>query len=148
MNRPAEVEELLKGYPVVIDQSIAWGEMDAYQHVNNVVYFRYFENVRIEYLEQIAWEESMRDFRIGPIVSAVQARFRRPLTYPDTISIAAKLRDIEEDRFHLRHIIVSHGQCVVTTEGEGTVVTFDYGRNVKAMIPEKMRERIMRLEGK
>ena len=34
-------------YPVVIEIPVAWGEMDAYGHVNNIVYFRYFESARI-----------------------------------------------------------------------------------------------------
>ena len=37
----------LAGYPVRIEVPVAWGEMDAFGHVNNVVYFRYFESARI-----------------------------------------------------------------------------------------------------
>ena len=33
----------LAGFPVVVDIPVAWGEMDAFGHVNNVMYFRYFE---------------------------------------------------------------------------------------------------------
>ena len=41
------MQDLEKEYPVVIEQPLIWGDMDAYQHVNNTVYFRYFEDVRI-----------------------------------------------------------------------------------------------------
>ncbi|MBJ7019207.1 acyl-CoA thioesterase, partial [Vibrio cholerae] len=34
------MESLLKDFPVVTKIVVAWGEMDALQHVNNVVYFR------------------------------------------------------------------------------------------------------------
>ncbi len=44
---------LLKGFPVVVEITVAWGEMDALKHVNNVVYFRYFENARIAYFEKV-----------------------------------------------------------------------------------------------
>ena len=37
----------LENYPVVIEIPVAWGDMDAFQHVNNVAYFRYFESARI-----------------------------------------------------------------------------------------------------
>jgi acyl-CoA thioester hydrolase len=30
---------------------IRWGDMDAYGHVNNTVYFRYMEQARVEWLE-------------------------------------------------------------------------------------------------
>ena len=34
---------------------IRWGDMDAYGHVNNTVYFRYMEQARVEYLEQLGF---------------------------------------------------------------------------------------------
>ena len=46
---------LLASFPVVFEQVVDWGDMDGFAHVNNVVYFRYFENVRIEYLQRIRW---------------------------------------------------------------------------------------------
>jgi acyl-ACP thioesterase len=33
-------------------QIVRWGDMDFYGHVNNTVYFRYFEQARVEWLEQ------------------------------------------------------------------------------------------------
>ena len=141
-----KIEQLLKGYPVIIVQAVVWGEMDAYQHVNNVVYFRYFENTRIEYMNRIGYAEWGNEFGFGPIVSAVSAKFRRPLTYPDTISIGAKLGTLMEDRFTLQHIVVSHSQEAVTTEGEGTVVIYNYAEQRKASIPEVLRKRIEELE--
>ena len=33
----------LSVYPVVHRQTIAWGDMDAFGHVNNVQYYRYIE---------------------------------------------------------------------------------------------------------
>ena len=64
---------------------VQWGDMDAFQHVNNTVYFRYFENARLEYFRRPGWFEFERATGIGPILASTQARFRRPLTYPDTI---------------------------------------------------------------
>lgn len=37
------------GFPVRVGIPVAWGEMDAFGHVNNVVYFRYFESARIAF---------------------------------------------------------------------------------------------------
>ena len=32
------MENLMGGYPVVIEVPVAWGEMDAFQHVNNIAF--------------------------------------------------------------------------------------------------------------
>ena len=47
------MKQLKKDYPVILSQDIIWGDMDAFGHINNTVYFRYFENVRIEYFNRI-----------------------------------------------------------------------------------------------
>jgi acyl-CoA thioester hydrolase len=140
------VDDFLAGFPVVIELPVVWGEMDSYRHVNNVVYFRYFESARLEYFRRLDWFAYERQTGIGPILAATQARFRRPLTYPDVIRVGARLSSMGEDRLVLAHRIVSREQGVVTTEGEGTVVTFDYVNGVKVPLPQELRRRIEELE--
>jgi acyl-CoA thioester hydrolase len=139
-------DELLAGYPVVVRQAVVWGDMDSYRHVNNVVYFRYFENARLEYFRRLDWPAFESETGIGPILAATQARYRRALTYPDTIAIGARLGTLGEDRFTLEHRIVSARLNEVATEGQGTVITFHYGRGMKVPLPEELRRRIMELE--
>lgn len=114
--------EILIDFPVVLEASIAWGEMDAYQHVNNVVYFRYFENVQIACFEQLRMMEHKEQSGIGPILASTQCRFKIPLTYPYTISIGSKIEELEEDRFIMKDLVVSHRLQKVAAEGEGLVV--------------------------
>ncbi len=139
-------DDLLAGFPVIVEQRVVWGEMDAYQHVNNVVYFRYFENARLEYFRRLDWFEFEDRTGIGPILAATTARFRRPLTYPDTIRIGARVTAMEKDRFTLEHRIVSAALNDVATEGQGTIVTFHYARGEKVPIPDELRRRIEELE--
>jgi len=147
--KPAsDIRELLAGYPVVIEQAVVWGEMDSYRHVNNVAYFRYLENVRVEYMRRLDWFAFEAQSGIGPILAAVDARFRRPLTFPDTISVAARVATLGKDRFTLEHIIVSYQQAMVVTVGHSTLVTFDYRANQKVAVPQELRERLQKVEGR
>jgi acyl-CoA thioester hydrolase len=143
----SEIKNLLAGFPVIVEQAVIWGDMDSYQHVNNVVYFRYFENARLEYFRRLDWFAFEKETGIGPILQATQARFRRALTYPDTIAIGARVLSMEEDRFTLEHLIVSHAQGLVVTEGQGTVVTYHYSQEKKVPVPEELKRRIAALEG-
>jgi acyl-CoA thioester hydrolase len=137
---------LLAKFPVVIELPVVWGEMDSYRHVNNVVYFRYFESARLDYFRQLGWFEFEKETGIGPILAATQAKFRRPLQYPDRVSVGARVPVVEADRFMLEHLIVSHDQGVVVTEGWGTVVTYHYAEGRKVSVPEEIRQRIAALE--
>jgi acyl-CoA thioester hydrolase len=141
------IDNLLVGYPVVVQLPVVWGEMDSYRHVNNVVYFRYFENARLEYFRRLDWFEYEKETGVGPILKATEARYRKPLTYPDTISVGARISALGADRITMDYLLVSHGQRVVAAEGKGTVVTFHYPEGRKVPMPDELRRRIEQLEG-
>ena len=141
------MEELLKDFPVVMEIPVAWGDMDAFQHVNNTIYFRYFESVRIAYFEQIGFSELMQDTGIGPILASTQCNFRAPLTYPDTISVGASISKLQEDRVTMIYRVVSHKLQRIAAEGEGVIVSYNYDKNKKAPLPEKIKARILEIEG-
>lgn len=139
-------QDIYREFPVVVQQAVAWGDMDWMRHVNNVVYFRYFENARLEYFRRLDWFAYQEQTRIGPILRDTSARFRRPLTYPDTIHIGARLKTLAEDRFTLAYRLVSEALDDVAATGDVTVVAYDYSRQCKTAIPDELRRRIQMLE--
>jgi acyl-CoA thioester hydrolase len=141
-----EQAELLAGYPVVVELPVVWGEMDSYRHVNNAVYFRYFETARLEYFRRLGWFEYEQQTGVGPILQATSARFKRPLTYPDTIWVAARVPEVQGDRFTMEYRLVSRKLAAVAAEGTGTVVTYHYAQGTKVPVPEELRRRISELE--
>jgi acyl-CoA thioester hydrolase len=140
------MENLMADYPVVIEIPVVWGEMDAFQHVNNVVYFRYFESARIAYFEKLDVMDLMNRTGIGPILATTSCRFRAPLTYPDKVLIGAKVTNIEQDRFTMNHLVVSKRLQKVAAEGDGLIVAFNYRENKKATISDELKQRIQDVE--
>ncbi len=138
---------LLKDCPAVIRFPIKWGEMDAYQHLNNTVYFRYFEDARIAYFDKIALDACKTETGIGPILASTSCKFRIPLTYPDEVSVGARIISLSADRFTMAYRIWSHRHNALAAEGEGVLVAFDYEKGKKAPVPEALRQRIIALEG-
>jgi acyl-CoA thioester hydrolase len=137
---------LLKDYPVVIKFPIAWGEMDAFQHVNNVAYFRYFESARIAYFTKMDLIPFMNQTGIGPILKSTRCDYKIPLTFPDTISVGACVPEIGEDRFVMLYRVVSHRHQKIAAQGDGVLVTFDYKANHKVNMPRELQERIGAIE--
>jgi len=138
--------DLLAGFPVVVEQAVAWGDMDAYQHVNNVIYFRYFENARLEYFRRLDWFEFEKATGISPILASTQCRFRRALTYPDTIRIGARAVAVDADRFTIDYRLVSQRLGTIAADGQVVVVTYHHGRGEKVPMPDELRRRIAELE--
>lgn len=138
---------LLKAFPAVCTISVQWGEMDAYGHVNNAVFFRYFETARIAYLERCGFTQSWNEHRIGAILHSTTCRFRQALFYPDTVQVGGRATEMNSDRFTMEYHVVSLGHDVLVAEGTGVIVSFDYARREKTEIPAEVREAIRRLEG-
>lgn len=138
--------DLLAGFPVILELTVQWGEMDAYGHVNNAMFFRYFESARMEYLIKCGFVESYEKDKVGAILHSTQARFRQPLFYPDTIQIGASATEVLEDRFTMSYTIVSLSRNVVVCEGTGLIVSFDYAAGKKTALPPAVRTAIASIQ--
>jgi acyl-CoA thioester hydrolase len=136
----------LEGFAVRIEIPVAWGEMDAFGHVNNVVYFRYFESARIAYFSALEYMDLMRVSGVGPILAETSCRFRIPIEYPDTVAVGARVTEIGDEEFTMRYAAVSLHHGRVAAEGSGRIVSFDYRNKCKAPLQKELRERLARLE--
>jgi acyl-CoA thioester hydrolase len=143
----SQKNHLLQDFPVVIELPVAWGEMDALKHVNNVVYFRYFESARIAYFRELKLGNFLNETGLGLILGSTRCRFKVPLTFPDSVLVGAKTSDIREDRLVMQHCLVSRRLQRVAAEGEAVLVSYDYRKNRKALLPDEWRKYILELEG-
>lgn len=143
----SEAERRLRAeFPVVVEWPVAWAEMDYFRHVNHAVYFTYFEGARIRYLDRIGFRELTEARQIGPILASTQARYRRPVTYPDTVVIGARAVDVGEDRFTHEYRLVSRAMGDVAAEGGALLVSYDYAAARKTPLPAEVRAAIDALE--
>lgn len=138
----------LSGFAVVVVCPVQWGEMDAYQHVNNVTYLRWFETGRAAYFDEARlWKRGTPD-EVGPIFHSVQCRYRVPLTYPDEVEIGVRVVDVGFDRFTVEHVIFSRTHDCIAAEGRGVIVAYDYQAKTKAPLPPSWLEAFRRIEGR
>ena len=138
---------LLADFPVTVEIPVAWGDMDAMGHVNNTVYFRYFETARIDCFAGLGLGSIERSDGVGPILHSASCRFRIPLTHPDTVAVGVRIGDIGDDRFVMSYRAVSRRHGAVAADGESLIVTFDYADGTKARVPDELRARLLELRG-
>ncbi len=115
-------------------------------HVNNAVYFRYFESARLTYFERVGFLDEMKRSGVGPILATTKCRFRKPLTYPDRIRIGATAKDLQDDRFTMLYSIESEALGAIAADGEALIVAYDYNEKQKTAIPDSVRRAILDLE--
>ena len=125
-------------HPIHTDITVAWADMDALQHVNNVVYLRYFEIARIDFLNKLNLFDTIKPGGVGPVISENTIRYKRPVTFPDTLTVGVTISDIKTDRFVMNYSIFSHAQNAITTTGTSKVVMFDFKTGEKSPIKEPL----------
>jgi acyl-CoA thioester hydrolase len=140
--------EPLAAYPVVFSIAVQWGDQDAFGHVNNVVYFRWFESARIVYIRQAGITYSQGGTGIGPILATINCHYRRPLTYPDTVHVGARISRIGRSSMTVEHAVYSEAQQQLVADGDSVVVLFDYSAGRPHRIPDDMRQLLETFEGR
>lgn len=130
--------QLLTDFPIIIHQPVIWNDMDAYQHVNNTVYFRYFEDARMAFFEKTRVTEFKEQHGIGPILASTRCDYRLPLTYPDQLHIGARVVEIAEKKFVMQYRVVSEKFNAIAAEGEGLIVYYDYKNARSCKIPDEI----------
>lgn len=119
---------------------VAWGEMDAFQHVNNAVYLRWFETARIEWLAKVAFTESGG---AGPILARTEIDYRLPVVWPDTVEVTVGVASVGRSSVTLGYRVTSASQGgAVVAEGLTVVVLFDYAAKRSVALDEGLRARI------
>ena len=115
-----------------------WSDMDALGHLNNVNYFRYLEQVRVEWLDSLG--VSINPDGIGPVLADTRCSFRREFTYPARIGITLELVRLGEKSLTLRHHFYREGDPdTVYAVGEVVLVWVDYASGTTVPVPEGIR---------
>ncbi len=139
-------EPLLATYPVVIALPVLWGDQDAFGHVNNNAYFRWFESARIEYSQRIGLIDLFKAERIGPILASISCDYRRQVHFPDTVHVGIRVAAIGRTSIGLGHAVISQTQAEIAAQGRSTIVVFDYKLNKPHPIPQNLRNAIEAVE--
>ena len=130
--------EFDQAFPVQVSLPVQWGEMDAFGHVNNTIYFKYFETARLAYFNQVGVMEDMQKNQLGPILAETQARFKRPLKFPDQVIAGANVLEHQAYGFLMQYGLYSEQQQAIATLGTGRIVMVDYHSGQKVKPSEKL----------
>jgi acyl-CoA thioester hydrolase len=142
------MHELLSDCPVTAELIMRWGDMDAYGHLNNAVYFRYFEELRIRYMREAGFATRKDGNKNGLVVAKTSCKYRIPLVYPDTIYAGAKVTRVDDGKLVMIYKLVSKSHDKLAAQGEALLVGFDLETMEKSYLDEKVVKNIEALEEK
>lgn len=147
MNDPVAIEAL-RGFPVVVKLPILWGDLDAYGHVNHLVYLKWFETARALYADRVGVETTPGATGVGAVLASIYYKFFRPMSFPGDVYSGVRVVRLSLGAIYLESRIVEAATGVAVAEGGCEAVLWNSGTNQPAAIPDPIRAAVETLERK
>ncbi|SNT71210.1 acyl-CoA thioesterase [Psychrobacter sp. LV10R520-6] len=144
VNSGPDTPDALARYPIIHTQPIHWGEMDAFNHLNNVVYYRYAESARIAYLQALG----MFDGSMVTVLAQSSCQYLQPVTFPDTLLLGVRCQRLGTTSIVIDYSYYSCTQQAIVATAEAVVVRLASGGEQKLPWTEEERARLLALEKK
>jgi acyl-CoA thioester hydrolase len=120
---------------------VIWRDLDALNHVNNAVYFTYFEEARLRFYGSVGIEPDVPN-GMGIILAEACCRYRSQLRLGERIQVSVEVASVGNSSFILEyHVRAQDGRDVA--DGRTVQVCFDYSSQHSVPIPEPWREALV-----
>ena len=119
---------------------VRWGDLDAMGHVNNTIYFRYFESLRIEWLQSLA--SGPDPAGVGPVMANGFCNFIRQIEYPGEIvarHYVVSPRPGAKSLDTYFTLSMADAPDVVSANGGATLVWLDFPNRKTVPLPDHLR---------
>ena len=116
-----------------------WMDNDSYGHINNVVYYSYFDTVVNEHLIR----EGGLDIRASPMIGLVVetgCRFYRPLSFPGVVDAGLRVRKLGVSSVTYEIGLFAHGERQPSASGHFVHVWVDRATGRPAPVPSTIRD--------
>ncbi len=121
-----------------------WMDNDAYNHINNVVYYSFFDTIVNGYL--IA--EGALDIETSPVIGLVvetQCNYFAPLAFPEEIEGALRVAKIGNSSVRYEIGVFRKGEDDPAAEGHFVHVYVDRKTRRPASLPDQLRAALEKL---
>jgi len=117
---------------------IRWGDMDAMGHVNNTVYFRYMEQARISWFDDLGLKPDPQGE--GPVIVNAACTFARQLEYPGTVLARQYVGELGRSSIMTYvDMLRTDDPETVYAHGSAKVVWVNFPRQKSTPMPEEIR---------
>lgn len=144
MTRPApEKRTAYKHFQVIPTR---WIDNDVYGHVNNVVYYSYFDTVVNQYLI----EQGVLDIeqsRIVGLVVETQCNYFAPITFPDVVHAGLRVATLGRSSVRYEIGLFRNADTEASAQGHFVHVYVDRAKRKSAQVPPDLRaalEKVMK----
>ena len=122
-----------------------WSDMDAYGHVNNVVYLTYLEDARVDMLFGLGAKMGARALSAGVLVARHEIEYKRPLVYhPRGVDIDLWVGTIKGASFEIHYEV--HDESTLFARASSLLVPYDLTAQRPRRVTPEEREFLARYQ--
>lgn len=124
---------------------VRYCETDMLGHVNNVSYFMYFEQGRIEYFENLQLTEELFSDKAVSVVANLECQYLAQIYLQDTMQLHVRVAKMGRSSLDIEYALAVRHE--LRAAGRGTIVLIDTSAGKSTPIPDSAREIIRAYEG-
>jgi acyl-CoA thioester hydrolase len=140
------------GYALAVPIEVRFRDIDAMGHVNNAVYFTYFENARVHYWRTLGGAGARGGAGSRREVTYVLARaecdYRSPATLEDLLACHVRVAAFGRTSFTFEYLLRDERSGRPVAEGRTVQAMYDYGRRRVRPLDESLKRAIRRFEAR
>ena len=140
--RPAP--ETREAYARFVPITTRWMDNDVYGHVNNVIYYSYFDTVVNRYLI----DQGVLDIEKGSVIGLVvetQCRFFKPITFPDTVHAGLRVARLGDRSVRFEIGLYRNEEDSAAAQGHFVHVYVERTTRRATALPPEMRKALERI---
>lgn len=123
-----------------VELDIHWGDMDALGHLNNVFYYRYMEEARIQWMQSFG--ERIRSAESGPVLYNSSCTYLKPVVYPEKLRIDLFSGEVKRSSFDLLYAIYASSSTILVARAQTKIVWVDYKKMKSVSLPSIVKSNI------
>src|SRR5215831_20280180 len=133
----------MAGWFIEVSLEVAWEEMDALGHVNNIRYLAWVETARIALFRKLGMSVLPGD-PVGPILARIENDYLEPVEYPARVTVGIRAERVGNSSLTLEHAIW-HADAPerVVARGKAVVVLINYATQEKIRVPDAVRDALV-----
>ena len=139
----------ISNYKHKIIEQVKFHEVDLMQVVNNAVYFNYFEDGRVKYIQELRKNYRLKKIMVGDsffIMAHNEADYIEPALFDQTLNVYTRIEYIKNSSFGFRHLIECQDTGRIITRGAGVFVHISIKTKKSMPLPQEFYDAIRDFE--
>jgi acyl-CoA thioester hydrolase len=139
MSGSASAAELRSAFPHMQEITTRWMDNDAYGHVNNVVYYSFFDTAVNQHLIESGVLDVQKNQVVGLVVET-QCRYFSSIAFPDKVHVGVRVAHIGNSSVRYELAIFRNDEDAASAQGHFVHVYVDRATNRPVPIPDTWRK--------